>query len=92
MFIQEIFGPPKTTFAEFTHFTVIALEYTDNCRPTFAGDFIIDVLSNTNAMCYYVDTFHQCGLLNEISFPCYVLLAVVSLPHRSHQLNIYVII
>ena len=30
----------------------------------FAGDFNIDVLSNSNAMRYYVDTFHQYGLIN----------------------------
>ena len=39
----------------------------------FAGDFNIDVSSNSKAMRRYVDAFHQYGLINEINSPTYVL-------------------
>ena len=42
------------------------------CPTVFAGDFNIDVLSSSNAMRIYVDTFHQYGLISKINLPTYV--------------------
>ena len=57
----------------------------------FAGDFNIDILSNTNAMRNYVDTFHQYGLINEINLPTYVSPSTgfntSSIDHLWHNLN-----
>ena len=72
MFVAGIYRPPNTSLADLTQFITNTLEYTDNCRTVFAGDFNIDVLSNSNAMRNYVDAFHQYGLINEINLPTYV--------------------
>ena len=68
MFVAGIYRPPNTPLADFTHFITNTLEYTNNCRMVFAGDFNIDILSNSNAIRNYVDTFCQYGLINEVKF------------------------
>ena len=72
MFVAGIYRPPNIPLADFTQFLTNMLEYTNNCRTAFAGDFNIDVTINSNAMRNYVDTFHQYGFINEINFPSYV--------------------
>ena len=72
MFVAGIYRPPNTPIPDFTQFITNTLGYTDNCHTVFAGDCNIDVLSNSNAMRYYVDTLHQYGLINEINFSTYV--------------------
>ena len=72
MFVAGIYRPPNTPLADFNQLITNMLEYTNNCRTVIAGDFNIDVLSNSNAMRNYVDTFHQYGFINEINLPTYV--------------------
>ena len=49
MFVAGIYRLPNTPPADFTQFITNTLEYTNNCRTVFAGDFNMDVLSNSNA-------------------------------------------
>ena len=67
MFVEGIYRPPNTPLADSAQFITNTLECTNNCRTVFAGDFNINVLSNSNAMRNYVDTFHQYGLISEIN-------------------------
>ena len=73
MFVAGIYRPPNTSLADFTQFITNTLEYTNNCRTIFAGDFNINVLSNSNAMRNYVDTFQQYGLnkRNKFAYLCF---------------------
>ena len=71
MFVAGIYWPPNTPIADFTHIITNTLEYTDNCRAIFSGDFNIDVSRNSNTKRNYVDTFHQYGLINEIDLLTY---------------------
>ena len=72
MFVAGVYRPPNNPLADLTHFITNTLEYTDNWRLVYAGDFNIGVLSNSNAMRNYVDTLHQYGLINEINLSTYV--------------------
>ena len=91
MFVAGFYRLPNSLLADFTHFITNTLEYTTNCRTEFAGDFNTDVLSNSNAMRNYVDTFHQYGLINEINLPTYVSpstgIVTSSIDHLWHNLN-----
>ena len=57
----------------------------------FAGEFNIDVLSNSNTIHNYVDTFHQYGFINKINLPTYVSpstgIDTSSIDHLWHNLN-----
>ena len=71
MYVAGICRPSNNPIADITHFITNTLEHADNRRTIFAGDFTIYVLSNSNVMRNYVDTFHRYGLTNEISLPTY---------------------
>ena len=66
---MDIQKPPST---DFTQLFTNTLEFTDNCRIVFAGNFNIDVLNNSNTMRNYLDTFYQNALMNEINLPTFV--------------------
>ena len=50
MYVTGIYRPPNNPLADFTHFITNKLEYPNNFRTVFAGDFNIDVLGTSNAM------------------------------------------
>ena len=91
MFVAGIYRPPNTPLADFSQFITNTLEYTNKCRTVFAGDFNIDVTSNSNAIRNYVDTFLQYGFINKIILPTYVLpstgIDTSSIDHLRHNLN-----
>ena len=91
MFVTGICRPLNTPLADFTQLYTNMLEYTNNCRPVFVGDFNMDVLGNSNATRNYVDTLHQYGLINEINLPTYVPpstgIATSSIDHLWHNLD-----
>ena len=68
MYVAGIYRRPNTPIADFTQFIIDKLEYTNNCLTVFVCQLNIDVLSHTNAMRNFVDTFHQYGIINDISF------------------------
>ena len=71
MYVAGIYRPLNTLLTDFTQIITNTLEYTDDCRTVFAGDFNVDDLINSKAMGNYMDTFHQYGLINEINLPTY---------------------
>ena len=72
MFVAGIYRTANNPPADFNQFITDKLEYTNYCRTVFAGDFNTDVLSNSNAMRNYKNTFYQYDLINEIILPTYV--------------------
>ena len=62
-----------------------------NFRTVFVGDYYFDVLSNSNPLRNYVDTFHQYSVLNEIKMFMYALprtgIATSSIAFLGHDLN-----
>ena len=51
MCVAGTYLPLNTLSGNFTQFVI-------NCLTVFAGDFIIDILSNSNAIRYFVNHFH----------------------------------
>ena len=62
MYVAGIYRPFNTPLAVFTQFITNSLEYTNNCRIVFAGDFNIDVLSNLKELRNYLETFISTAL------------------------------
>ena len=63
----------------------------DNCHTVFAGDFNLDVSSNSNVIRNFVDRFHQYGHINNTNLPTCVSpitgVNTSSMNHLSHNLN-----
>ena len=72
MYVAAIHRPQITPLTDFTKFITNTSEYTDNCRTVFASDLNIEVLSDSNTLRNYGDTFRQYGLTNEKNLPTFV--------------------
>ena len=60
---------PIKPLPNFTQFITGALEYPNNYRTVFAGDFNVVVMSLFYMARNYADDFHQYSLVNEINIP-----------------------
>ena len=71
-YVAGIYQPPNKPVTYFNQFITGTMEYIYRIHTAFAGDFIIDVMINSNVSHIYINTLHQCSFVNEINLPNFI--------------------